>query len=163
MYSTAFSGSSHGGIERLVGLIKISFKKVLTICPTFNWSFLCAIISHLYNTTKLKKSGFSPAELLFGPNVHMSRNSICSQSMPKLHPNAFIYKDQIQDRFDKLQKIWTIALDNIKKDRQYRTDRLNKTRITRQYEVGDIVFVYDRSKILGNTRPLKILSIIILL
>ena len=155
IYSTAFSGFSHGGIERLVGLIKISFKKVLTICPTFNWSFLCAIISHLYNTTKLKKSGFSPAELLFGPNVHMSRNSICSQSMPKLHPNAFIYKDQIQDRFDKLQKIWTIALDNIKKDRQYRTDRLNKTRITRQYEVGDIVFVYDRSKILGNTRPLK--------
>ena len=155
IYSTAFSGFSHGGIERLVGLIKISFKKVLTICPTFNWSFLCAIISHLYNTTKLSKSGFSPAEMLFGPNVHMSRNSICNQTMPKLHPNAFIYKDQIQDRFDKLQKIWKIALENIKKDRQYRTDRLNKTRVTRQYNIGDIVFVYDRSKIIGNTRPLK--------
>ena len=74
IYSTAFSGFSHGGIERLVGLIKISFKKVLTICPTFNWSFLCAIISHLYNTTKLKKSGFSPAELLFGSYPRMTKS-----------------------------------------------------------------------------------------
>ncbi len=154
-YSSAFSGFSHGGIERYVGLFKTYFKKVLAISPSFNWSFLTCSVSLLHNTTKLHKTGFSPAELIFGPGVHLSKNTLLSDDLPKIHPNAFIHIDQIKERHDLLQNIWKEALLKIEKDNSDRTNYKNKNRITREYKIGDIVFVIDRSKILGTTRPLK--------
>ena len=154
-YSSAFSGFSHGGIERYVGLFKTYFKKVLAISPSFNWSFLCCSVSLLHNTSKIHKTGYSPAELIFGPGVHLSENPLLSDNLPKIHPNAHIHIDQIKEKHNFLQKIWKEAQLKIEKVNVDRTTYKNKNRITRDYKIGDIVFVKDQSKILGNTRPLK--------
>ena len=154
-YSSAFSGYSHGGIERYVGLFKTYFKKVLAISPSFNWSFLCCSVSLLHNTSKINKTGFSPAELIFGPGCHLSENTLLSDNLPKIHPNAHIHIDQIKQKHELLQNIWKEAQLKIAKDNADRTGYKNKNRVTREYKVGDIVFVVDRSKILGSTRPLK--------
>ena len=154
LHSTAYSGMSHGGVERYVGLTKVAFKKVLAAEPNYNWSFLSSTVSHLHNTSKLPKSGYSPYEILFGCRTHMSRSFLDLEITPKVHPALKNEKVGLEVKFKEIQEILKTAREAITKDRDDRTERVNKNRVVRDINVGDIVFVRDRTKTLGSTKPL---------
>ena len=83
----------------------------------------------LHNTSKIHKTGYSPAELIFGPGVHLSENPLLSDNLPKIHPNAHIHIDQIKEKHNFLQKIWKEAQLKIEKVNVDRTTYKNKNRI----------------------------------
>ena len=58
----------------MIKTAKASFKKSLTVKPNYNWTLMPAIASQIHNTTKIPKSGFTPTEILFGPDSHMTTN-----------------------------------------------------------------------------------------
>ena len=155
IYSSAFSGASHGGIERYVGFFKTIFKKNLSIEPNYNWTSMTSTIAHLHNTTKLNKSGYSPAEIVFGPDNHLSTCILDTPGIPKIHPAVKNKKGGLEKKFQLMKSIKVDTRDKIILTRDKQINRLNKTRITRQLEVGDIVLIKDHSQILGSTRPLK--------
>ena len=153
-YSSAFTGASHGGIESYVKLFKRILKKILTTEKTFNWTLLPALISHLHNSTKNAVTGFSPYELLFGPNTHLS-TSFLDLPLPKLHPSVKNEKEGIQNLHKNLQHILLEARSSLIKVRDTRLEKKNTNKIIKDLNIGDIVLVKDQSKILGTTQPLK--------
>ncbi len=154
IYSSAFTGASHGGIESYVKLFKRIFKKVLTTEKTFNWTLLPALIAHLHNTTKNAVTGFSPYELLFGPGTHLS-TSFLDLPLPKLHPSVKNEKEGIQNLHKNLQHILLEARSGLIKERDNRLQKKNQNKIKKNFNAGDVVLVKDQSKILGTTQPLK--------
>ena len=155
IYSSAFSGSSHGGVERYVGLFKGIFKKLLSVESNYNWSALPGQVARLHNSSKLSKSGYSPLEILYGTNKHLSTCFLDRPNKIHLHPVLQSQREVVESKIEQTNKILAEVRKSITEDRDKRTDRLNKTRVTRSLEKGDIVFIKDRSKILGSTKPLK--------
>ena len=154
IYSSAFTGAAHGAVESYVKLFKRIFKKLLSTEKTFNWSLLPPLISHLHNSTVNPKTGFSPYQLLFGPDHHLS-SSFLDNNLPKLHPSIRNEKEGITKLHSKLKHILADAKEGLIKERDDRLTKLNKNKISKSFTVGMIVLVKDRSRILGSTKPLK--------
>ena len=154
VYSSAFASYSHGGAERIIKSAKLIFKKILTAEPTYNWTILASIASQIYNSTKIPKSGFSPSEILYGPNTHMSKNFL-SKDFPTIHPFLKNKEEGLKQQHDLIQNIWEENKNNITYERDTRIEKLNKNRILIPLEEGDIVFVKDQSKLTGGSKPLK--------
>lgn len=155
IYSSAFSGASHGGIERYVQFFKNAFRKALSIQPSFNWTGLSSTLTHLHNTTKLNKSGYSPAEIIFGPNNHLSSCVLDAEDRPRIHPAVKNNKQGIEKKFDAMKIVMEDARNKIKGTQDKQINSANKNRITRSLDVGDIILIKDRSKVIGSTKPLK--------
>jgi hypothetical protein len=154
IYSSAFASYSHGGAERVIKGAKLIFKKILTAEANYNWTLLPAIASQIYNATKIPKSGFTPSEILYGTNNHMSTNFL-NKSFPKIHPFLKNRKEGLKINHDQIQQIWEENKKNIIYERDQRIEKLNKNRVLIPLEEGDIVFVKDQSKLTGGSRPLK--------
>jgi hypothetical protein len=154
LHSTAFSGFSHGGIERYVGLTKQAFKKVLAAKPNYNWTFLASSVAHLHNSSKLAKSSYSPYEILFGTGTHLSKSFLDLETLPKIHPSLKNEKPGLEKRFREIQEILKETREHIVKDRDDRIEKVNRNRVVRDLQIGDVVFIKDRSKILGSSKPL---------
>ena len=154
IYSSAFASYSHGSAERIIKSAKQIFKKILTAEPNYNWTLMPAIASQIHNTTKIPKSGFTPTEILFGPDSHMTTNFL-NKEFPKIHPFLKNRKEGLKQNHDQIQKIWEENKDKITHERDQRVEKLNKNRILQPLEEGDIVFVKDQSKLTGGSRPLK--------
>lgn len=155
IYSSSFSGMSHGAAESYVGLVKRIMKKVLSNQPNFNWTFLPSIIAQLHNSSRITKTGFTPNQLVFGTESHLSKCFLDNPLVPKFHP---IISRSVKT-FEAQQLSLTKNLDSVRhfitKERDNRLDKANRNKVTRSFQVGDVIFVKDMSKILGTTQPLK--------
>ena len=154
IYSSAFSGASHGGIESYVKLFKRIFKKILTSEKTFNWTLLPSMISHIHNNSKHSITGFSPYEMVFGTNNHLS-SSFLDNQLPKLHPSIKNEKEGLLKLHKNLQTILHDARNSLTKSRDLRLKQKNTNKINKPFQLKDIVLVKDYSKILGVSQPLK--------
>jgi hypothetical protein len=154
IYSSAFASYSHGAIERTIKHVKLIFKKILTAEPSYNWTMMPAIASQIHNTTKIPKSGYSPAEILYGTDNHMSQNFL-HKDFPKIHPFLKNKKEGLLQSHNQIQKIFEDNKDSIIKERDQRIEKLNKNRVLKPLEEGDIVFVKDQRKLTGGSRPLQ--------
>ena len=154
IYSSAFASYSHGSAERIIKTAKQIFKKILTAEPNYNWTLMPAIASQIHNTTKIPKSGFTPSEILYGTDSHMS-TTFLNKDFPKIHPFLKLRKEGLKICHDQIQKIWEANKDLITHERNQRIDKLNKNRTLQPLEEGDIVFVKDQSKLTGGSRPFK--------
>ena len=154
VYSSAFASYSHGSVERMIKHIKLIFKKILTAEPNYNWTLMPAIASQIHNSTKVPKSGYSPAEILYGPDNHMSQ-SFLDKEFPRIHPFLRNRQAGLELLHNLTQKIWEDNKDKIINERDQRIRISNRNRILQPLEEGDIVFVKDQTKLTGGTRPLK--------
>ncbi len=155
IYSSSFSGMSHGAAESYVGLVKRIMKKILSNQPNLNWSFLPSIIAHLHNSSRNTKTGFSPNQLVFGSESHLSNCFLDQPLVPKFHPIISRSVQSFESQQTNLTKNLDSARNFIIKERDDRLEKANRNKITRSLQVGDTIFVKDMTKILGSTQPLK--------
>ena len=92
---------------------------------------------------------------MYGTNKHLSTCFLDRPNKIHLHPVLQSQREVVESKIEQTKKIQAEVRKSITEDRDKRTDRLNKTRVTRSLEKGDIVFIKDRTKILGSTKPLK--------
>ena len=155
IYSSAYSPQSHGSIEVMVRVFKQAMRKYLTIEKNFNWSLMAPIISHLHNGSKVVKSKYSPYEIIFGQNTHLSTGYLDHLHLPKLHPTIQQHQLDLEKKNEELKTILKEVQERIVKERDVRVEHSNRNRVHRQIVVGDFVFVKDRSISLGSTKPLR--------
>ena len=155
IYSSAYSPMSHGSIEVMVRIFKNSLQKYLSIEKNLNWSLMAPVISHIHNSAKISKSKYSPYEILYGQDNHLSSGYLDQTTLPQLHPSIQKQKQGLETKNQQLKEILTEVQQRIEDERNQRTDNRNKTRITRQIEVGDFAFVRDYTIPKGSTKPLR--------
>ena len=63
--------------------------------------------------------------------------------------------ERIKDISDQIQASTKVATEAILQLKISNTEKLNKKRISKSFMSGDIIFVVDSSKVLGNSRMLK--------
>lgn len=155
IFSSAYTGFSHGNAENYVNIAKTIFKKILTVEPNYNWTLLPPLLSQIHNSSKITKSKYSPYEIVFGTNNHLSSSSLNSVKTERIHPalkNEIVDLEKKNKSIKHILKNHTTDIINVR-DNRYLI--LNKNKIKKDLQIGDIVFVKDRSKTLGNTKPLK--------
>ncbi len=155
IYSSAYSPLSHGSIEVMVKVFKASMRKYLSVEKNLNWSLMAPVISHIHNSSKIVKSKYSPYEILFGQDNHLSKGYLDTTKLPKLHPALQNEKESLERKNNNLKNIMQEVKQRIEKERDVRLDSRNRTRVSRNFTIGDIAFVKDRSQIKGTTQPLR--------
>ena len=155
IYSSAYSPLSHGSIEVMVKVFKQAMRKYLSIESNFNWSLMAPVVAHLHNSSKIVKSQYSPYEILFGQNTHLSSGYLDQPNLPKLHPTVQSHRLSLEKKNENLKKILHEVHDRIIKERDVRIEKRNRTRVNREFVVGDFVFIKDRSITIGSTKPLR--------
>ena len=156
IFSSAYTPASHGNAESFVKIFKYVLKKCLATKEDFNWTLLPSYVADLHNSIPNAKTGFSPAQLVFGPHRHLS-STFLESPFPKLHPNIRNEREHLLNNSSNIKRILIQAKHNEVRDREIRNETLNKNRIKGQFYQGDVVLVKDRQQIQGNTRPLKTL------
>jgi hypothetical protein len=156
--SSANNPSSRGKAERAVQQVKLLLKKLLATASShsLNWELLPFLVSKLMNHTKVIRTGFTPAEMVFGQD-RMAQSFLDREKILPTHHLVANEKDQIQKLTTQLKEMANKAQDSLLLIRQESHDYVNKNRINKDYKKDDIVFVLDRYNIQGNTRPLKTL------
>ncbi len=155
IYSSAYSPMSHGSIEVMVRIFKSSLRKYLSIEKNLNWSLMAPVISHLHNSAKITKSKYSPYEILYGQDNHLSTGYLDHTTLPQLHPTIQKHKEGLETKNKQLKQILKEVQERIEKEQDQRVNSRNKSRITRQIEVGDFCFVRDYTIPKGSTKPLR--------
>jgi hypothetical protein len=112
------------------------------------------MISHIHNNSKHSITGFSPYEMVFGTNNHLS-SSFLDNQLPKLHPSIKNEKEGLLKLHKNLQTILHDAKNSLTKSRDLRLKQKNTNKINKPFQLKDIVLVKDYSKILGVSQPLK--------
>ena len=161
IYSTAYYSQSKGLIESGNKSIKWAVIKLLADYDPTNWVYVLPLVIRLYNTTKIPKTTYSPAELLFGSRSALAQNHFGILPAEDHHP--LIQNERIQvDRLNSelAQKLNT-AKTLIDSEREKRLSDANKTRIHKEFELGDLVFMRNFSHKEGindNLRPIFYMS-----
>ncbi len=155
IYSSAYSPLSHGSIEVMVRVFKTSMRKYLSTEKDLNWSLMAPVIAHIHNSSKIVKSKYSPYEIIFGQDNHLSTGYLDQQRLPVLHPAIQKEKEALERKNKNLKNIMSEVKQRIEKERDVRIEKGNRTRVRREFVVGDIAFVKDRSQTAGSTKPLR--------
>jgi hypothetical protein len=155
IYSTAYTGFSHGAAEQFVGWFKKTMRKVLSAQPNLNWTAIPAMISHIHNVSKTNKTGYSPAEIIFGPNNHLSKSYLDTKELPAIHPLVKNATNEIEKKHGKMQSIMSEVQEKNVQEQSKRLEYVNKHKIFKQFELGDLVFLRDRTIPTGSTKPLR--------
>ena len=156
IYSSAYTPSSHGNAESYVKIFKQVMKKCLASGKDYNWTLIPALVAHLHNSIPNANTGFSPYQLVFGPNRHLS-STFLDNNFPKLHPNLRNEREHLLQLHSNLTHILGQAKLQETRVIEKRTEARNKNKIKRNFEVGQIVLCKDKQKLQGHTRPLKTL------
>jgi hypothetical protein len=102
----------------------------------------------------LPKTGFIPSSMIFCTD----NPGFAFLDTEKLAPLHFMVKNN-QQHIDKLttelNEMTRQATEHLLQLKTITNEKLNKTRITKEFKKYDYVFVFDRTKVLGASRPLK--------
>jgi hypothetical protein len=152
--SSAQNPASRGKIEKSVGIVKDLLKKILATSRDLNWDLLPFIISKVLNQSVVTKTGYKPAELVFGKQP-LSESFIKNSENVPIHHQILPQKIKI----DKLSKEIKMAYEDAKSRWENQQNELiektNINKIHKEFSENDIVFALDRYTIPGNSRPLK--------
>ena len=154
--TSALSPASKGQIEIKVKTVKTTLKKLLTTQDSYNYEGLPFLTSKLLNTSKSNKTGYTPLEFLFGNNSQHSTDPFTNEPiLPKLHPLVQGNKEKLHEQQVSLHKMINETRQSLKELRTKQTEKVNKTRVHKTFNIGDVVFVLDRSYTVGSTKPLR--------
>ena len=161
LYSTAYFSPSKGLVEASNKVIKWPIIKILAQDSTTSWLYLLPLIVRQYNCTKIPKTGFSPMELLFGTRSSLSKLFFGAIKPDEYHPEIARTEAYVQDLSDGIQENLDISAKAIEKGREARLKYINKTRIHKQFDIGDLVLVRNNTITPGvnpNLRPIYHIS-----
>ena len=140
-----------------VNLVKLMMKKYLSTAShdTYNWDMLPYICSKVINYSINPVSGIMPAQMIYGKDDNgpsfLQTNEIAPPHYSVKSDRLTIEKISLE-----IKEMTEFARDKITQSRILAHERVNKNRISKHWNPGDIVFVLDRAQIVGNPRPLKI-------
>jgi hypothetical protein len=154
--SSALNPSSRGKAERAVGQVKTLLKKLLSTATsnTLNWELLPFLVAKLMNHTVTPRTGFTPAQMIFGTD-NMAKSFLDRDKILPVHHLVSNDQTKVQQLTQQLKEMSNSARDSLIQLRQESHKKINKTRLDKDFKTNDIVFVLDRYNIPGNTRPLK--------
>lgn len=154
--SSAQNPPSRGKAEKAVGIVKMMLRKFLSTTPNEvkNWEAIPFIISKIYNHTVSLKTGYKPIEMIQGQGK-ISKAFFEQENLVPLHHSIRNNPINVEIMTQQLREMAQRAQDNIVSIKERRDEKLNKTRINKEFEPGDIVYALDRYTITGVTRPLK--------
>ena len=154
LFLAALWAPGKGLVEATVKSFKQILRKLLVSMPDYNWEGLCYIISKYINHTVCNKTGFTPAQMLFGLDSQNSQLPFNTE-IPKLHPLVTNLRTTIEQMNQQVNSMVTTAREIIHENKIKLTEKINTTRVDKQFKVNDIVFCLDRAYQIGNTRPLR--------
>ena len=64
--TAALHPAGRGSIERFVQTVKVLMNKIVATNPTYDWQLIPFIISKTINNTFSSRTGYKPAEMVFG-------------------------------------------------------------------------------------------------
>ncbi len=106
------------------------------------------------NNSISPKTGFKPSSMVFGTD----NPGFAFLDTDKLAPPHFMVKNN-QQHIDKLtselNEMTRKATEQLLEIKATTNDKINKSRITKEFKKYDYVFVLDRTQIPGASRPLK--------
>ena len=152
---SALNPQGKGFAESRVKIAKNLLKKLVVSQPDYNWGGLTYLVSKIINNTVSPRTGYSPNDLIYGPELENSSKSFFYNEMPKLHPLISNQADQISDRRDQLKLIIENTRKQLFEERSKTTEKVNKFKTNRDFKRDDIVLVLDKYSTPGHTRPLK--------
>jgi transposase InsO family protein len=154
--TSAHKPTARGFIEREVQVVKTIFRKILATSSskTLNWEDLPLIVSTILNHTVSTRTGFKPAQLLYG-ETKMSQCFLDTEELIPAHHSVRNNKTQLLKTSSNITRITEIAKETIEANREQKYESLNENRINKLFNKDDIVFVIDRTYVPGAPRPLR--------
>jgi hypothetical protein len=152
--TAALSPIGRGKIERLVGIVKLMMKRILATKPTYNWAYIPMICAIALNTTVSPRTGFKPS-VMVGGSEQAGLTFMDIEGIAPLHYMVKNEKMHVEQLHKDLQKSLTMARDKLQEVQAIRNEKLNANKVKREFKENDYVFVKDRARIPGSTRPLK--------
>ena len=149
--TAALHPAGRGAIKRFVQTVKVLMKKLVATRPTYDWQLLPFIRSKTINNTTSLKTGFTPAEMVFGKSTEPTFLELEKFSPP----NYFVKIKYIKQISEQIKQSTEIAKETILQMKLTKTEKLNEKRVTTNFLPRDIVFVVDNKQVPGNSRVLK--------
>ena len=112
---------------------------------------ICAIA---LNTTVSPRTGFKPS-VMVGGSEQAGLTFMDIEGIAPLHYMVKNEKMHVEQLHKDLQKSLTMARDKLQEVQAIRNEKLNANKVKREFKENDYVFVKDRARIPGSTRPLK--------
>jgi hypothetical protein len=129
-------------------------KKMLAIRTTLDWEYLSFLISKVMNNSISPKTGFKPSSMVFGTD----NPGFAFLDTDRLAPPHFMVKNN-QQHIDKLtselNEMTRQATEQLFEIKATTNDKINRSKIIKEFKKYDYVFVLDRTQIPGASRPLK--------
>jgi hypothetical protein len=129
-------------------------KKMLTTSETLNWDLLPFLITKIYNHSVSPKTKQKPIEMIMGTGP-ISKAFFELDFEPKLHHSIKNTNLQIEELSKILKNLTQKGLENWKSQSEKQYENVNKNRISKKFQKGDIIYVLDRYIFVGIPRPLK--------
>ena len=152
--TASLSPIGRGKIERLVGITKIMMRRILATRPSYNWAYIPMLVAIAINTTISPRTGFKPCVMVGGSE----QAGLTFMDLQGIAPLHFMIKNDrmhVEELHKDLQKSLKIARERLIEVQNMRNLQLNKNKINKDINVNDYVFVLDRAKVAGASRPLK--------
>jgi transposase InsO family protein len=155
--TSAIHPAGRGQIEREVGLVKLMMKKMLATSTNenFNWEMLPFLCAKIMNNSISTKTNCKPCEMVFGKE-NTTPIFLDKEKLAPPHHLVKTNKQHIELLSEDISKMVNEATERLTQLRLISNERVNKTRISKDFATNDIVFALDRFQIQGNTRPLKL-------
>ncbi len=157
IFSTVHYSQSKGLVEAGNKTIKWAIIKLLATHQPTNWVHVLPLVVRLYNTSKVPKTTYTPAELLFGTRSALAQDHFGILQAEDHHPLIQNETMQVNRLTSELAQKLNSAKTHIDAEREKRLTEINKSRIHMQFKIGDLVFMKNFTHIEGvkeNLRPI---------
>ena len=151
----ALHSISNGFAENFVKKLKYALKKTLTTSEEYQWLDILPLLVKHFNSTPNPLTNLSPLQILHGENSLLAEKFISDRPPNKLYPFLENIKSQIEAKQAENKKIMEFIRNELHIQKIHTTEKLNRTRLTPDFQVGQYCFVKDNKIIVGSTRPLK--------
>jgi hypothetical protein len=152
--SAALHPAGRGQVERLVQTVKEMMSKILATNKDLNWEYLPFIVAKVLNNSISPKTGQKPCDMVLGKDGSGAA-FLDFDSQPRPHPFVRSERSHIETITRQINEMTDLATEKLLQIRLARNEKINKTRIVKNFNVGDYVFVLDTQIVPGNPRPLK--------
>ena len=113
--TAALHPAGRGSIERFVQTVKVLMNKIVATNPTYDWQLIPFIISKTINNTFSSRTGYKPAEMVFGQSQEPTFLELEHFSPPKfLVKNNAEHIKVISDQIQASTKVATEAILQLK-------------------------------------------------
>jgi len=151
----ALHSISNGFAEIFVKKLKYALKKTLTTSEEYQWLDILPLLVKHFNSTPNPLTNLSPLQILHGENSLLAEKFISDRPPNKLYPFLENIKSQIEAKQAENKQIMEFIRNELHIQKIHTNEKLNRTRLTPDFQVGQYCFVKDNKIIVGSTRPLK--------